>query len=358
MAHLLEAHHPLKFFHGSKREYEYLLKHYVNEGGNEEDFERALSQSSTIYVENLSFYTKEEQIYELFEKCGEVKRVVMGLNRNTLTPCGFCFVEFYHRSDAEECVKYCRGCKLNNRALKIAIDTGFVEGRQYGRGKDGGMKRDDYIKMLKKRGPRGGREPRGGGSMSGRRSYDNDRDSSRSSSYNNDYHRGGNNGSDHHRHSDNYSPPSPPFRDDRDRYGSSSSRPSSPYRNPRSTRDYHYSNNNNNRYQPYPPPQNNSPHYGRVDSRNNSSSYYGPTSSYGRVSDNSNQIEIPPPRSYNNNNNRGGAYYDRHQSYGNYSDRPSYGRTTNDSNKNNNQGSSRNEFESRPRDSRDYGPRH
>lgn len=40
-------------------------------------------------VGNLSFYTTEEQIYELFTKCaspeegGGVKRIIMGLDRNT-----------------------------------------------------------------------------------------------------------------------------------------------------------------------------------------------------------------------------------------------------------------------------------
>ena len=55
--------------------------------------EELLEKSATLYVGNLSFYTKEEQIYELFMMCGDVKRVIMGLDRNNHTPCGFCFVE-------------------------------------------------------------------------------------------------------------------------------------------------------------------------------------------------------------------------------------------------------------------------
>jgi hypothetical protein len=53
-----------------------------------------LSASTTLYVGNLSFYTSEEQIYELFSKVGEIKRIIMGLDRNQKTPCGFCFVEY------------------------------------------------------------------------------------------------------------------------------------------------------------------------------------------------------------------------------------------------------------------------
>lgn len=42
-----------------------------------------------LQIGNLSFYTTEEQIYEVFAKCtmpeigGGVKRVIMGLDRNT-----------------------------------------------------------------------------------------------------------------------------------------------------------------------------------------------------------------------------------------------------------------------------------
>lgn len=59
-----------------------------------EDYQAKLNNSTTLYVGNLSFYTSEDQIYELFSMCGEVKRVIMGLDRMKKTPCGFCFVEY------------------------------------------------------------------------------------------------------------------------------------------------------------------------------------------------------------------------------------------------------------------------
>ena len=64
-----------------------------------------MRQSTTLYVGNMSFYTTEEQIYELFGMCGEVKRVVMGLDKFKRTPCGFCFVEYYNREDGENCMR-------------------------------------------------------------------------------------------------------------------------------------------------------------------------------------------------------------------------------------------------------------
>lgn len=62
--------------------------------GSRNELERLLSKSCTLYIGNLSFYTTDLQIYELFSKCGDVKRVIVGLDRFKKTPCGFCFVEY------------------------------------------------------------------------------------------------------------------------------------------------------------------------------------------------------------------------------------------------------------------------
>lgn len=67
-------------------------KYFLLRGQIEEN--NALENSFTLYVGNLSFLTTEEQIWELFSKAGEVRRVIMGLNKRTLEPCGFCFVEY------------------------------------------------------------------------------------------------------------------------------------------------------------------------------------------------------------------------------------------------------------------------
>lgn len=55
--------------------------------------ESLLSNSTTLYVGNLSYFTTEEQVYELFSRAGDVRRVIMGIDRFQKTPCGFCFVE-------------------------------------------------------------------------------------------------------------------------------------------------------------------------------------------------------------------------------------------------------------------------
>ncbi|KZT26264.1 RNA-binding domain-containing protein [Neolentinus lepideus HHB14362 ss-1] len=109
-----------------------------------------LAKSSTLYVGNLSFYTTEEQIYELFTKCGSpedgggVKRIIMGLDRNTRTPCGFCFVEYYTHAEALATMRYISGTKLDERIIRCDLDLGYKDGRQFGRGRSGGQVRDEH----------------------------------------------------------------------------------------------------------------------------------------------------------------------------------------------------------------------
>lgn len=112
--------------------------------GSRMELERKLEDSTTLYIGNLSFYTSEEQIYELFSKAGDVKRIVMGLDRHQKTPCGFCFVEYYFREGAENAVRYINGTRLDDRIIRSDWDAGFEEGRQYGRGRSGGQVRDEY----------------------------------------------------------------------------------------------------------------------------------------------------------------------------------------------------------------------
>ena len=68
-----------------------------------------------------------------------MKRIVMGLDRVKKTPCGFCFVEYYTREDAENCIRYVSGTRLDDRVIRVDWDAGFQEGRQYGRGRSGGQ---------------------------------------------------------------------------------------------------------------------------------------------------------------------------------------------------------------------------
>ncbi len=56
---------------------------------------------------------------------------------------GFCFVEYYTHEDAVDCVKYINGTKLDDRVIRTDLDPGFIDSRQFGRGKAGGQVRDN-----------------------------------------------------------------------------------------------------------------------------------------------------------------------------------------------------------------------
>jgi len=118
---------------------------YVDRGYEEGPaaYVRNVAASATLYVGNLSFFTSEEQIHALFSRCGPIKRTIIGLDRNTRTPCGFAFVEFFGRADALRARKFLDGAKLDDRFVRVDLDPGFREGRQFGRGRRGGQVRDE-----------------------------------------------------------------------------------------------------------------------------------------------------------------------------------------------------------------------
>lgn len=104
---------------------------------------KALAKSSSLYIGNMAFSTRSVHILSHFSQIGPVKSVQLGLDRFVKTPCGFCFVEYYSRSDALQAIAHLSGTKLDGRVIRVELDAGFQPGRQYGRGPSGGQVRDD-----------------------------------------------------------------------------------------------------------------------------------------------------------------------------------------------------------------------
>ncbi|GME70491.1 unnamed protein product [[Candida] boidinii] len=96
--------------------------------------------SSTIYIGKLSFTTTEEQLFDIFSKCGEISKIIMGLDKIKLTPTGFCFIIFAKPESALASLKYLNKTNVNGKSIDIDLDPGFEEGRQYGRGSNGAQK--------------------------------------------------------------------------------------------------------------------------------------------------------------------------------------------------------------------------
>lgn len=124
--------------------------------GGESEWKKKLDQSATVYVGNLSCYTNEYQLYELFTRCGSVRRIIMGLDKIKKTPCGFCFVEFDERESALKSVKFISRTKLDGREIQVDMDAGFEEGRQFGRGAHGGQIGDERRREREQGGGGGG----------------------------------------------------------------------------------------------------------------------------------------------------------------------------------------------------------
>jgi nuclear cap-binding protein subunit 2 len=92
----------------------------------------SLESSTTLYVGNLPNTVKEEQLHELFSIVGPIERIVLGIDRDTREPCGFCFVEYVTRKDAEDCLKYINGTQMMEHLKPIYLDwdVGYTEGRE------------------------------------------------------------------------------------------------------------------------------------------------------------------------------------------------------------------------------------
>ncbi|CAL1140539.1 unnamed protein product [Cladocopium goreaui] len=126
-------------------------------GYNPKKWAEAIKVTRTVYVGNMAFCTREEQVYALFSKCGDIKRVIMGLNRRDKYPCGFCFVEYYTHEQAKEAVNLLNKITFDDRVIRVDLDAGFTEGRQFGRGESGGQWRDDFREDVDEgRGGKGG----------------------------------------------------------------------------------------------------------------------------------------------------------------------------------------------------------
>ena len=163
----------------------------------ESDFRKRCStmlrQSNTLYIGNMSIWTREEQLWRFFQTYFEgTTDIVMGINRTDKTSAGFCFVVFENSTaahaayqllrvyDADKCneaydratqfsgftksysqvdsdgpstldddIKQIWNCPtiLDDRPVRVDFDRGGdirSEGRYWGRGYSGGQVRDEY----------------------------------------------------------------------------------------------------------------------------------------------------------------------------------------------------------------------
>jgi len=62
--------------------------------GNYIDYFEKIKKSTTLYVGNLNLVSTEADIHKRLSEAGNIKNIIMGLNQQTLSFAGFCFIEF------------------------------------------------------------------------------------------------------------------------------------------------------------------------------------------------------------------------------------------------------------------------
>ena len=123
----------------------------------------SLAHSSTLYIGNLSFTTREEQLLSTFHlpTLAFPTSLHMGLNSLTKQPCGFAFVAFATAQQAQTTRAVLHTLAVDERTVGIDMDQRFKPGREWGRGKSGGQIRDEVRQGWDKgRGGWGARERR------------------------------------------------------------------------------------------------------------------------------------------------------------------------------------------------------
>ncbi|MGB3692838.1 MAG: RNA-binding protein [Spirulinaceae cyanobacterium] len=73
----------------------------------------------TIYIGNLSYQVKEEDLSEVFAEYGSVKSVVIPKDRETGRVRGFAFVEMEEESQEDKAIAELDGAEWMNRQLRV-----------------------------------------------------------------------------------------------------------------------------------------------------------------------------------------------------------------------------------------------
>ena len=74
-----------------------------------------------LYVGNLDYSTKENDLRELFAQAGTVTSVTLIKDRQTGRSKGFAFIEMASQVDAEKAITMFNGYQMGSRELKVNI---------------------------------------------------------------------------------------------------------------------------------------------------------------------------------------------------------------------------------------------
>jgi polyadenylate-binding protein 2 len=121
-----------------KKVKERIKKMQKGEGGESEEQNEIDSRS--VYVGNVDYQTKPEELQDHFQSCGAVNRVTILSDKFTGQPKGFAYVEFLEAESIENAIKL-NESQIHGRIIKVLPKRtnlpSFVRGRGRGRGRGG-----------------------------------------------------------------------------------------------------------------------------------------------------------------------------------------------------------------------------
>jgi len=95
--------------------------------------ERDRRDSTTLFVGNLPYDFRERDVGEIFDRCGRIRNIKVGMNHRTGESKGYCFVDFENRRDAEDAYDRYQGYDIEGRRLRIDWDVGFDKKKTFKR---------------------------------------------------------------------------------------------------------------------------------------------------------------------------------------------------------------------------------
>src|SRR5688572_29509619 len=96
---------------------------------------------TNIFVGNLSYQTRQDDLEAAFATYGAVERVSVVTDRDSGQPRGFAFIEMTNRNDASNAIAGLNGAELNGRALNVNEARPREERGAGNRGGNGGYGR-------------------------------------------------------------------------------------------------------------------------------------------------------------------------------------------------------------------------
>ena len=74
---------------------------------------------TNIFVGNLSYQTRQDELEAAFAAYGAVERVSIVTDRDSGQPRGFGFIEMTNRNEASNAISALNGAELNGRAMNV-----------------------------------------------------------------------------------------------------------------------------------------------------------------------------------------------------------------------------------------------